>query len=348
MLARRWTIGRYSVACGSVGIAQACLDASARYAARPAAVRRARCRPPAHPRDADRHDRRACRAGAAPLPARRLAQRRRRPRTIGGDHVAKYFASTVAASAATDAVQIHGANGCSEDYPVAALPPRRQGAWRSSRGARRSSRSRSAFELQELWEIDVDDRQVTGPPPSTREEEAEAVDQVRGLGPRQHGLGRHPAGGPRVTLRPHVVEHPEDAGRAGHPALDRQPQRSRHGDGEAPGVRPRRVLPLSADQLELQVRLDRRRSPRTSTSASTRSPSSTTSRSSARRWPSRTARCSASTRRCLDDMLDRPEFNPRFITEDSRQRRRHVPGRHRAQPARRREFAGPTRSSSPP
>ncbi len=33
--------------------------------------------------------------------------------------VAKYFASTAAAQAATDAVQIHGANGCSEDYPVA-------------------------------------------------------------------------------------------------------------------------------------------------------------------------------------------------------------------------------------
>ena len=32
--------------------------------------------------------------------------------------VAKYFASTMAARAATDAVQIHGANGCSEDYPV--------------------------------------------------------------------------------------------------------------------------------------------------------------------------------------------------------------------------------------
>jgi alkylation response protein AidB-like acyl-CoA dehydrogenase len=32
--------------------------------------------------------------------------------------VAKYFASTTAARAATDAVQIHGANGCHDDFPV--------------------------------------------------------------------------------------------------------------------------------------------------------------------------------------------------------------------------------------
>jgi len=32
---------------------------------------------------------------------------------------AKYFASRLATRAANDAVQIHGANGLSEDYPVA-------------------------------------------------------------------------------------------------------------------------------------------------------------------------------------------------------------------------------------
>ena len=32
---------------------------------------------------------------------------------------AKYLASTVATRAATDAVQIHGANGCTDDSPVA-------------------------------------------------------------------------------------------------------------------------------------------------------------------------------------------------------------------------------------
>lgn len=35
--------------------------------------------------------------------------------------MAKYFASQVATRAASDAVQIHGANGCSGDYPVARL-----------------------------------------------------------------------------------------------------------------------------------------------------------------------------------------------------------------------------------
>jgi alkylation response protein AidB-like acyl-CoA dehydrogenase len=33
--------------------------------------------------------------------------------------IAKYFASRSAAEAARDAVQIHGANGCSDEYPVA-------------------------------------------------------------------------------------------------------------------------------------------------------------------------------------------------------------------------------------
>ena len=33
--------------------------------------------------------------------------------------IAKYFASRTAATTASDAVQIHGANGCSADYPVA-------------------------------------------------------------------------------------------------------------------------------------------------------------------------------------------------------------------------------------
>jgi alkylation response protein AidB-like acyl-CoA dehydrogenase len=32
--------------------------------------------------------------------------------------IAKYFAATMANKAATDAVQIHGANGCGGEYPV--------------------------------------------------------------------------------------------------------------------------------------------------------------------------------------------------------------------------------------
>lgn len=37
---------------------------------------------------------------------------------IRGAAVAKYFASTAAVRAASNAVQIHGANGCSGDYPL--------------------------------------------------------------------------------------------------------------------------------------------------------------------------------------------------------------------------------------
>jgi alkylation response protein AidB-like acyl-CoA dehydrogenase len=39
--------------------------------------------------------------------------------TIMATWVAKYFASTAAAKHSAEAVQIHGANGCSPQYPVA-------------------------------------------------------------------------------------------------------------------------------------------------------------------------------------------------------------------------------------
>ena len=40
------------------------------------------------------------------------------PGAIAETSVAKYFASTTAMRVATDAVQLHGANGCHEDFPV--------------------------------------------------------------------------------------------------------------------------------------------------------------------------------------------------------------------------------------
>jgi hypothetical protein len=40
------------------------------------------------------------------------------PESITASAIAKYFASTMAVKAASDAVQIHGANGCSDEYPV--------------------------------------------------------------------------------------------------------------------------------------------------------------------------------------------------------------------------------------
>jgi alkylation response protein AidB-like acyl-CoA dehydrogenase len=111
-------LGRYSVAAGSVGIIQACLEASAAYTTRRT-------------------------VGGSPLRNLQLIQAKvtdmvtdvRAARllcaeagrlkdageaaTIMATWVAKYFASTAAAKHASEAVQIHGANGCGPDYPVA-------------------------------------------------------------------------------------------------------------------------------------------------------------------------------------------------------------------------------------
>jgi alkylation response protein AidB-like acyl-CoA dehydrogenase len=111
-------IGRYSVACGCVGIIQACLEASAAYAQQrrigdtlladfqltqqkiadmvtAAAAGRALCERAGQLKDAGDHA------------------------TVMATWVAKYFASRAAAQAASDAVQLHGARGCTGDSPVA-------------------------------------------------------------------------------------------------------------------------------------------------------------------------------------------------------------------------------------
>jgi glutaryl-CoA dehydrogenase (non-decarboxylating) len=109
--------GRYSVAWGSVGIAQACLDASLAYARERRQF------------DVPLFDHQLIRAQltdmiASTRAARLLCLRAGWMRESGDPagfaetFVAKYFASTVAAKVASDAVQIHGANGCSDEYPV--------------------------------------------------------------------------------------------------------------------------------------------------------------------------------------------------------------------------------------
>jgi glutaryl-CoA dehydrogenase (non-decarboxylating) len=109
--------GRYSVAWGSVGIGQACLDACRRYTAE----RRQFGVPLA--------DHQLIRAlltdmtvdvRAARLLCLRAGYLRDQgdPGAFAETMVAKYFASRMAVRAANDAVQIHGANGCSEEYPV--------------------------------------------------------------------------------------------------------------------------------------------------------------------------------------------------------------------------------------
>lgn len=109
--------GRYSVAWGAVGVGQACLDASRDYAA-------AR-----HQYGVPIADHQLIRrmltnmiveVRAARLLCLRAGWLRDQgdPGASGEIMVAKYYASTMASRAAVDAVQIHGANGCSEDHPV--------------------------------------------------------------------------------------------------------------------------------------------------------------------------------------------------------------------------------------
>ncbi len=109
--------GRYSVAWGSVGVGQACLDASRAYAA----GRRQGGGPIAdHQLIRRMLTNMIVEVRAARLLCLRAGWLRDQgdPGASGEIMVAKYYASTMATRAAADAVQIHGANGCSEEYPV--------------------------------------------------------------------------------------------------------------------------------------------------------------------------------------------------------------------------------------
>jgi len=109
--------GRFSVACGAVGLAQACLEASHRYAGArvqfgvPIAQHQLISRMVTDMVVGVRTARLLCREAA------RL-RARRDPSAIVETMVAKYHASRVATRAAADAVQIHGANGIGGDFPV--------------------------------------------------------------------------------------------------------------------------------------------------------------------------------------------------------------------------------------
>jgi alkylation response protein AidB-like acyl-CoA dehydrogenase len=113
-------LGRYSVAAGSVGIIAACLEASADYTTH----RRVGGRPL---RDLQLIQAKVSDMVTDVRAARLLVAEAGRLKdageasTIIATWVAKYFASTAAARHAAEAVQIHGANGCGPDYPVARL-----------------------------------------------------------------------------------------------------------------------------------------------------------------------------------------------------------------------------------
>ena len=110
-------IGRYSVACGCVGIAQACLDASIEYAS---TRKQYGSLIKEHQLIRKMITEMVVNVRARTALCHRAGQLKEAgdPRTLMETLVAKYFASKAATQSANDAVQIHGANGCSADYPV--------------------------------------------------------------------------------------------------------------------------------------------------------------------------------------------------------------------------------------
>ena len=111
------SLGRYTVAWGSVAIAQACLEASMSYAS-------TRKQGGALLKDHQLIRQMLTEMVVNTKAARLLCfqagyyKDTGDPREVGEAFTIKYFSSRIAMKAALDAVQIHGANGCCRDYPV--------------------------------------------------------------------------------------------------------------------------------------------------------------------------------------------------------------------------------------
>jgi glutaryl-CoA dehydrogenase (non-decarboxylating) len=110
-------LGRYTIAWGSLAIAQNCLDACLRYAS---TRRQFKVRLRDHQLIQQTISEMITNITAARLLCYQAGYLREMndPKAIMQTFVAKYFASTIAMKAATAAVQMHGANGCSNEYPV--------------------------------------------------------------------------------------------------------------------------------------------------------------------------------------------------------------------------------------
>lgn len=109
--------GRYSVAWGCVGIAQACLEACLHYTS----VRQQfGTYLKEHPLIRQLISDMITQTKAARLLCYQAGYLKQigDPKSIAETSIAKYFASTAAMKAASDAVQIHGANGCSPAFAV--------------------------------------------------------------------------------------------------------------------------------------------------------------------------------------------------------------------------------------
>lgn len=109
--------GRYSTACGCVGIAQACLEASLSYS-----QKRNQFKVPIgqHQLIQEKLTDMISSVRAARLLCYQAGflRDKKSPDAVRSTLIAKYFASKIAFQAANDAVQIHGANGCAAEYPV--------------------------------------------------------------------------------------------------------------------------------------------------------------------------------------------------------------------------------------
>ncbi|MBW4636664.1 MAG: acyl-CoA dehydrogenase family protein [Gloeocapsa sp. UFS-A4-WI-NPMV-4B04] len=109
--------GRYSVAWGCVGIAQACLEACIKYTSQ-------RKQFGVYLKEHQLIRQMISEAIANIKAARLLCYQAGYlkeigdPKSIIETSIAKYFASTIVNKVANDAVQIHGGNGCSSEYPV--------------------------------------------------------------------------------------------------------------------------------------------------------------------------------------------------------------------------------------
>jgi len=110
-------LGRYSVAWGCVGLAEACVQASLRYAdTRQQFGQALRHHQLIQHMLADM----VTHTAAARLLCQRAGWLRQAgdPRSVPATWQAKYFAANTAAQSANDAVQIHGSRGVGGDYPV--------------------------------------------------------------------------------------------------------------------------------------------------------------------------------------------------------------------------------------
>ncbi|MCM3746396.1 acyl-CoA dehydrogenase family protein [Paenibacillus pasadenensis] len=109
--------GRYTIACGCVGLAQACLEAAADYGSSRIQFGRPL-------RDNQLVQKMVTEMTVQVNAARLLCYKAGYLRDIGDPDsimetwTAKYFASTMLPKIVNDTVQIHGANGCHNGYPV--------------------------------------------------------------------------------------------------------------------------------------------------------------------------------------------------------------------------------------